>query len=104
MNRRFESLVLLFSPIEGPQYCTCVKGSRATKSCFCVLESNFCAVSAYSGDFLKVNHFRRCLALYVRGPRVGNFALVPALLREFCEGIIINQSNHIINTYTTIQS
>ena len=27
----------------------------------------------YSGDFLKVYHFRRCLALYVRDPRVGNY-------------------------------
>ena len=27
----------------------------------------------YSGDFLKVNHFRRCLALYVRDPRVENY-------------------------------
>ena len=27
----------------------------------------------YSGDFLKVNHFRRCLALDVRDPRVGNY-------------------------------
>ena len=54
----------------------------------------------YSGDFLKVNHFRRCLALYVRDPRVGNYRVSPALLREFRAGIIINQSNHIINTYS----
>ena len=54
----------------------------------------------YSGDFLKVNHFRRCLALYVRDPRVGNYRVSPALLREFRAGIVIKQSNHIINMYS----
>ena len=31
---------------------------------------------------------------------MGNYRVSPALLREFRAGIIINQSNHIINTYS----
>ena len=51
---------------------TCLR--RAPGVCclhFC--QHALCAFGLYSGDFLKVNHFRRCLALYVRDPRVGNY-------------------------------
>ena len=34
---------------------------------------NCLILTCYSEDFLKVNHFRRCHALYVRDPRVWNY-------------------------------
>ena len=59
----------------------------------------------YSGDFLFFKTiFAGALRCTCETRAWEIIALVPALLREFREGIIINQSNHFFNTYMTIQS